>query len=347
MWLTPIRGWLFMKKTAKPPMAAASLTKLMTMILMLESYQDQLDTISITAPGYIYDYLYGKNASTADIWKDETHTLRSLLYAMLLPSANEAAYIVADYMSGSSIDNFVAMMNDEAARIGCTGTTFTDPCGLDPGNVTTARDAYLLVRVAMGYDAFAQAITEAKRAIHCCPVCQNLTEGDGPCSICASPRRDASTICVVADPPGCGRAGARRRGGIGAGPAGLLAALSLEGEGMFMLMEDAALSDEADALLYDLLPDRFDGITRIQYDNDRNLNRLLKSMHEKYGENVPVEFWSLEDKAWYGQLEEMYLGAHDHYYILPGEDDAPDWRKPTDRAGRLRRSLGQRRHPRR
>ncbi len=36
-------------------MAAASLTKLMTMILMLESYQDQLDTISITAPGYIYD----------------------------------------------------------------------------------------------------------------------------------------------------------------------------------------------------------------------------------------------------------------------------------------------------
>ena len=51
---------------------------------------------------------------------------------MLLPSANEAAYIVADYMSGSSIDNFVAMMNDEAARIGCTGTTFTDPCGWIP-----------------------------------------------------------------------------------------------------------------------------------------------------------------------------------------------------------------------
>ena len=144
-------GLVVYEKNSETPMAAASLTKLMTMILMLESYQDQLDTISITAPGYIYDYLYGKNASTADIWKDETHTLRSLLYAMLLPSANEAAYIVADYMSGSSIDNFVAMMNDEAARIGCTGTTFTDPCGLDPGNVTTARDAYLLVRVAMGY----------------------------------------------------------------------------------------------------------------------------------------------------------------------------------------------------
>ena len=153
-------GKTILSQNADQQKYVASLTKLMTMILMLESYQDQLDTISITAPGYIYDYLYGKNASTADIWKDETHTLRSLLYAMLLPSANEAAYIVADYMSGSSIDNFVAMMNDEAARIGCTGTTFTDPCGLDPGNVTTARDAYLLVRVAMGYDAFAQAAGE-------------------------------------------------------------------------------------------------------------------------------------------------------------------------------------------
>ena len=46
---------------------------------------------------------------------------------------------------------------------------------------------------------FARAITEAKKAIHCCPVCQNLTQGDGPCSICASPRRDSGVICVVAE----------------------------------------------------------------------------------------------------------------------------------------------------
>ena len=48
--------------------------------------------------------------------------------------------------------------------------------------------------------AFAQAITGAKARIHCCPVCQNLTEGDGPCPICASPKRDGNLICVVADP---------------------------------------------------------------------------------------------------------------------------------------------------
>ena len=49
-------------------------------------------------------------------------------------------------------------------------------------------------------ESFAQAILQAKQSIHCCPVCQNLTEGDGPCAICQSPKRDASIICVVADP---------------------------------------------------------------------------------------------------------------------------------------------------
>ena len=48
-------------------------------------------------------------------------------------------------------------------------------------------------------EAFAAAILEAKRTVTCCPVCQNLTAG-GLCPICASPRREQGTICVVADP---------------------------------------------------------------------------------------------------------------------------------------------------
>ena len=47
---------------------------------------------------------------------------------------------------------------------------------------------------------FAQAILEAKSAIHCCPVCQNFSQGDGLCPICQDPKRDESVICVVADP---------------------------------------------------------------------------------------------------------------------------------------------------
>ena len=46
---------------------------------------------------------------------------------------------------------------------------------------------------------FADAILEAKRTVTCCPVCQNLTAG-GLCPICASPKRDETTVCVVADP---------------------------------------------------------------------------------------------------------------------------------------------------
>lgn len=94
------------EKNSETPLQAASLTKMMTTLLLLENYQDQLDTISVTAPSYIYDLIWEKttNASTADIRKGETQTLRNLMYAMMLPSANEAAYIVADYMGGGFLD---------------------------------------------------------------------------------------------------------------------------------------------------------------------------------------------------------------------------------------------------
>jgi recombination protein RecR len=58
--------------------------------------------------------------------------------------------------------------------------------------------------------AFADAILAAKHSITYCPVCQNLTEGEGPCSICQNPKRDHGVICVVAEPTtsspwsGCG-----------------------------------------------------------------------------------------------------------------------------------------------
>ena len=59
---------------------------------------------------------------------------------------------------------------------------------------------YLLNQPEEAARAFADAILQARAHIACCPVCQNLTQGEGPCPICASPRRDHSVICVVADP---------------------------------------------------------------------------------------------------------------------------------------------------
>ena len=83
------------EKNSETQLSAASLTKMMTTLLLLENYQDQLDSISLTAPSYIYDLIWEQstNASTADIRRGETQSLRNLLYAMLLPSGNEAAYI--------------------------------------------------------------------------------------------------------------------------------------------------------------------------------------------------------------------------------------------------------------
>lgn len=49
-------------------------------------------------------------------------------------------------------------------------------------------------------EKFSQAILQAKAEIHCCPTCQNLTQGDGLCPICENPKRDPGTICVVATP---------------------------------------------------------------------------------------------------------------------------------------------------
>ena len=58
---------------------------------------------------------------------------------------------------------------------------------------------YILSLTDQEAEEFADAVLDAKHSVTCCPVCQNLTAG-GLCSICSSPKRDASTICVVADP---------------------------------------------------------------------------------------------------------------------------------------------------
>ena len=150
------------QKNAQQPLPAASLTKLMTATMMLDFYGDQLDTMTGTMTMDIQDYLYGKNASHADILRGETHTFRTLLYAMMLPSGNEAAMMAAAAMAGGSQSNFVYMMNAKAREIGCTGTTFFDACGLDERNVTTAQDMYLILRHLMQYDVFREACKTPK-----------------------------------------------------------------------------------------------------------------------------------------------------------------------------------------
>ena len=69
------------------------------------------------------------------------------------------------------------------------------------GKKTAQRLAFFILSLPeQEVEAFAQALVTAKQTISLCPVCQNLTEGEGLCPICASGKRDESLVCVVADP---------------------------------------------------------------------------------------------------------------------------------------------------
>ncbi|WP_395150197.1 D-alanyl-D-alanine carboxypeptidase family protein [uncultured Allofournierella sp.] len=141
---------------------AASLTKLMANILLVEQCGDQLDTVKGELTSSIRDTLYGQGMATADIRMGEPHTLRSLMYASLLPSAADATMIIANTVSGGSISNFVYQMNSKAKELGCTSTHFVDPVGMSLENVTTARDMYLILRYAMSFDVLKEAMSTLK-----------------------------------------------------------------------------------------------------------------------------------------------------------------------------------------
>ncbi|MCC8100493.1 MAG: recombination mediator RecR [Clostridiales bacterium] len=69
------------------------------------------------------------------------------------------------------------------------------------GTKSAQRLAFYVLNLPEGEaQEFADAIMDAKRMVTLCPVCRNLTQGDGPCAICSSYKRDQSTVCVVADP---------------------------------------------------------------------------------------------------------------------------------------------------
>lgn len=151
------------EKNADQQMVPASLVKIMVCILALEYERDNgldIDTDTLTAPNYIFDELWGKGASTADIRHGETMSMRNYLYGLMLQSAAEAALTIADYVGDGSVDYFVQMMNDKAAAIGCENTHFVNPHGLyDPDQYTTARDMYLIARYAMELPEFMDIVS--------------------------------------------------------------------------------------------------------------------------------------------------------------------------------------------
>lgn len=152
-------GAVVYEKNASARVYPASLTKIMTAIVVLEHVKD-LDAETAEYPLYIQDLLYGTNASLGGLIVGEKLSIRNLLYSALVQSANESAMILADYVGSGSISTFVDMMNAKAAELGCTGTHYTNPTGLHNENhYTTAHDMALLTKYAMQNDLFSEIVS--------------------------------------------------------------------------------------------------------------------------------------------------------------------------------------------
>ena len=129
----------------------ASTTKIMTALLCLK-YGNLDDTVTVYSSDLAS--LIGANASSAGFSAGERLSLRSALKGLLVVSGCDAANVIARYVGGS-ISEFVNMMNQEAAALGCTGTHFTSPHGLHNDNqYTTPHDMAMITAVAMEYQEF-------------------------------------------------------------------------------------------------------------------------------------------------------------------------------------------------
>lgn len=140
---------------AHDKMYPASITKVMTCLLTLEAIDRGELSLeqTVTASQAIHTGI-GDNASTADIKVGEEIRIIDLLYAALIPSANEACNVMAEAVSGD-IASFVELMNQRAAKLGMTGTHFANTHGYhDDNHFTTAYDVYLMSKEAMTHETF-------------------------------------------------------------------------------------------------------------------------------------------------------------------------------------------------
>jgi serine-type D-Ala-D-Ala carboxypeptidase (penicillin-binding protein 5/6) len=141
-------GRVLFEKDAHKVSRIASITKIMTAILAIESGKlDEKVKVS--------DRAVRAEGSSVYLKPGEKIRLEDLVYGLMLRSGNDAAVAIAEHVGGS-IDGFVFMMNEKAQQIGMTDTHFANPHGLDDheNHVSTAYDMALLTRYAMNNEEY-------------------------------------------------------------------------------------------------------------------------------------------------------------------------------------------------
>lgn len=153
--IEPTSGTVLYELNADETRYPASTTKIMTALVTLEN-ADLTQQITVEEGDFTH---VTADSSVAGFKPGEVLTVEQLLYGLMLPSGNDASYILARAVAGD-VDTFVQMMNDRAAEVGCTGTHFANPCGLhDDNHYTTARDLMRITQAAMANPTFAQIVS--------------------------------------------------------------------------------------------------------------------------------------------------------------------------------------------
>lgn len=140
-------GKIIYAKNAYEKLYPASTTKLMTAILTLENCK--LTDTAIVSHNAIYSIPVGY--SHASLKEDEELTIEQLLNVLLIPSANDAAIVLAEHISGS-VEEFSKLMNEKAKSLGCLNTNFVNPNGIQNKNhYSTAYDLALIGKYALKF----------------------------------------------------------------------------------------------------------------------------------------------------------------------------------------------------
>lgn len=131
----------------RPP---ASITKIMTYIVVSEHVTDPDNTIVTIDKSIVDRELSGTGSSLANLADGEEMSVSNLLRCLLIPSGNDAAVVLADYVGNGDINAFVQMMNDKVEALGLKDTHYMNPHGLhDPEHYTTAREMAVITKYAM------------------------------------------------------------------------------------------------------------------------------------------------------------------------------------------------------
>lgn len=141
---------IILEKNMNEKMFPASITKLMTALLLAE-HSNREDALKIgTEP--LKQPSFAINKNMYKLYKGDTITADAAMKAILLPSANDMAVVAAEHV-GTTIEGFVQMMNEKAKELGMASTHFVNPSGLhDPEHYTTAYDLAKLAKAAYAND---------------------------------------------------------------------------------------------------------------------------------------------------------------------------------------------------